>query len=80
MLKNNVRFRSFDFRFILCAAVSLAVTACTVHPKGESQEITTAQQAGEIYRVQGTSCGFYAAPNAPLKMRSGVVAQTLAMV
>jgi hypothetical protein len=34
----------------------------------------------EIYRVQGTGCGFYAALHAPLKMRTGAAAQTLAVV
>jgi predicted O-methyltransferase YrrM len=47
---------------------------------GVMKALEASANAGEIYRVQGTSCGFYAAPNAPLKMRSGVVAQTLAMV
>jgi hypothetical protein len=34
----------------------------------------------EIYRVQGTGCGFYAALDAPLKMRTGTAPQTLAVV
>jgi hypothetical protein len=47
---------------------------------GVMRALESLPAAGEIYRVQGTSCGFYAAPNAPLKIRSGVVANTLEMV
>jgi predicted O-methyltransferase YrrM len=47
---------------------------------GVMKALEALPKSGEIYRVQGTNCGFYAAPNAPLKMRSGVMAQTLAIV
>jgi predicted O-methyltransferase YrrM len=47
---------------------------------GVMKALEALPQSEEIYRVQGTSCGFYAAPNAQLKMRKGVVAQSLAFV
>ena len=45
---------------------------------GVMKALEISPRAAQIYRVQGTSCGFYAAPNAPLKIRGGLVAQTLA--
>jgi hypothetical protein len=47
---------------------------------GVMKALEALPSAGEIYRVQGTSCGFYAAHHAPLKMRTGVVGQTLELV
>lgn len=45
---------------------------------GVMKALEACAHADEIYRVQGTNCGFYAAPKAPLKMRTGILAQTLA--
>jgi hypothetical protein len=47
---------------------------------GVMKALESLPSAGQIYRVQGTSCGFYAALDAPLKVRTGAVAQTLEFV
>jgi predicted O-methyltransferase YrrM len=47
---------------------------------GVMKALEASDKADEIYRVQGTSCGFYAAPGAPLKIRTGVVVESLSMV
>lgn len=47
---------------------------------GVMKALEASGKADEIYRVQGTSCGFYAAPGAPLKIRTGVVSENLPMV
>lgn len=47
---------------------------------GVMKALEASPRADQIYRVQGTGCGFYAAPGAPLKMRTGGLAETLATV
>jgi hypothetical protein len=47
---------------------------------GVMRALETLPVSDQIYRVQGTSCGFYAGLEAPFKIRTGIVARTLELV